>query len=356
MFGKPSLKELESKAEQVGLLHANAYLGKISNADLADYVRNNGIRTDLRKAYAKAVADVGDKKALKAAGSAAYLKADVTIRGARAVGVAPGGSFLGILEDAKQAVLAMLTEESPVCPTVTINGRPQPLPESTGTGDRRSRLFLECVRRLIGEPLVQPEAQGHMLGRDGLKQLLPLIAPMFQHEPSMIRWVTLRGAITFLYLVTKDSPDVLVKLTEAMGLQVKSDPHDGLSVTALTPGQLSGDELDAALALGTAVYALLSEYERIAAMTIQEVNAYPASAALTDTTGLDCIVWAAVALLRIGRAQEIVQKYPEPDGLTEPGWYTEPVFGKCERYWDGVDWTPSVRRRSGHESVSLRPS
>jgi hypothetical protein len=87
VFTKPSLKELESKAGQVGLVHAQAFLGRISAADLADYVLNQGIRSDLRQAYAAAVADVGDKKAMKAAGKAAYLDTEETIRLERAMGV-----------------------------------------------------------------------------------------------------------------------------------------------------------------------------------------------------------------------------------------------------------------------------
>jgi hypothetical protein len=66
-LAKPSLKELEGKAEQVGLVHAMAFLRRISAADLADYVGNEGIRTDLRQVYAAAAAEVGENKALKKA-------------------------------------------------------------------------------------------------------------------------------------------------------------------------------------------------------------------------------------------------------------------------------------------------
>lgn len=354
MFDKPSLKELKGKAGQVGLVHAQAYLRKISAADLADYVRNEGIRSDLRKAFATAAADVGDKKALKAAGIAAYLKAEgVILFGAR-VDRAPAG----VLRAAQQAVQAMLTDEPAVRPGVTINGRPQSMPESDGEPERRSRMFWECARRLADEPLAQPEARGHLLGAgSGLEQLLPAIAPVFRHEQSMIRWVALRGGITSLYLATmmdQRSPDALIRVTKAMGLRLTRDQGGGMSVTDLTPGQLSGQQLGAALALGATVYGLLAGYERVPEMTMQDTNAYPAFAALTDADGLDCIAWSAVALLRVGRAQELAPVYPEPDALTEPGWYTEPVFGRFERYWDGTDWTSSVRGKSGQETVSLR--
>jgi hypothetical protein len=351
MFDKPSLKELKDKAKLVGLVHAQAYLRKISAADLADYVRNEGIRSDLRKAFAAAAADVGDKKALKAAGLAAYVEAEgVILFGAR-VDRAPAG----VLRAAEQAVQAMLTDEPAVRPGVTINGRPQSMPESDGEPQRRGRMFWECARRLADKPLAQPEAQGHLLATgSGLEQLLPAVTPLFRHEPSMIRWVALRGAITTLHIATHKSPDTLIKLTEAMGLRLTEGQRGGTSVTALRPGQMLGQQLDAALALGTTVYGLLTGYDQVSGMTIQETNAYPAFAALADADGLHCIVWVAVALLRVGRAQEIMQVYPEPDALTEPGWYTEPVFGRFERYWDGTDWTPSVRGKSSQQTVPLR--
>lgn len=353
VFGKQSVKELEAKAEQVGLVHAQAYLRRISAADLADYVGNAAIRAELRKAHEAAVADVGDKKAMKAATYAAYLNAEQTILAARSVGRAPGGGFRPVLDAAEQAVRTMLTEAPPVRPSMTINGRPQAVPESTGQGERRTRLFWECARRLADEPLAQPEARGGLLGpRSARERLLPAIAPLFRNEPSMIRWVALRGAITTLNV---QSPAALIDLTLAMGLTLEDSQGGGLSVTALAPGQLSGQQLDEALALGNAVYGLLTRYEPVVKMTIPETNAYPVFAALTDAAALDCIAWSAVALLRAGYAQKGFQLVPEPDALTEPGWYYEPVFGRFERYWDGTDWTSSVRGKSGQQqTVSLR--
>jgi hypothetical protein len=352
MFGKPSLRELEAKAEQVGLVHAQAYLRRISAADLADYVRNAAIRADLRNAYEAAVADVGDKKAMKAATYAAYRDAEQTILMARAAGRAPGGGFRPVLDAAEQAVRTMLTEEPPARPSMTVNGRPQPVPESTGHGERRSRLFWECARRLAGEPLAQPEARGRLLGSGSAReQLLPAIAPLFRNEPSMIRWVALRRAISNLNV---QDPAALLKLTLAMGLTLDDGEDGGISVTALAPGQQSGQQLAEALALGNAVYGLLTRYEPVVTMTMPETNAYPVFAALTDAVALDCIAWSAVALLRVGYAQKGFQLVPEPDALTEPGWYTEPVFGRFERYWDGTDWTSSVRGKSGQQTVSLR--
>lgn len=133
------------------------------------------------------------------------------------------------------------------------------------------------------------------------------------------------------------------KLTERDG--------GGVSAVPLAAGQ----QLDAALALANAVCALLWDYERFTEMTIDAMNGYPPSAAMTDANALDCIAWSAVALLRIGVAQAVAEKVPEPDALTEPGWYVDPVSARYERHWDGSDWTSSVRTDGGQQGrVSLR--
>jgi hypothetical protein len=70
---------------------------------------------------------------------------------------------------------------------------------------------------------------------------------------------------------------------------------------------------------------------------------------------LDFIAWSAVALLRTELAQDFLHA-PEPDALEQPGWYTDPLWGKAQRYWDGTDWTERVRTSGGQEAISrLRP-
>jgi hypothetical protein len=351
---KPSLGELENKARQVGSVQAQAYLRRISAADLADYMGHEGIRSDLGKAYAAAVADVGDKKAMKSAVSAARNQAVATMSGARAT----TGGINAVIAATERAIQRLLTEQPLVHPRVTISGRPQPVPESSDTIERRFRLFWECTRRLADEPLTQPDARGRLLGKgSGLEEAVAAIAPLFQHERSLIRWVALRGGISSVYGATLrgDSPEPVIELTQAMGLRLTDREGGGVSVIPLTAGELPGRQLDAALALASAVYAFLWDYERFVGMTIDDMNGYPAFAALTDTGGLDCIAWSAVALLRIGRAQAIAEKVPEPDALTEPGWYVDPLFARYERYWDGSDWMSSVREVGGQQgTVSLR--
>lgn len=242
--------------------------------------------------------------------------------------------------------------------STTINGRPRAV--AGGGVDRRSRLFWECVRRIAPEPPVQPEATGCLLDQgSGLGVLVEVIAPLFRREQQMIRWVALRGAVTSLYSATimhRTSTDALDTLAGAMGLRLMDAPNvpDGrLCAVALAPGQLPGRRLGPALVLGNTVVGLLQDYKRFVDMPVpvEDTIAHPAFAALTDAGGLECIAWSAVALLRTGHAQRVLPKVPEPDPLTGPGWYPEPVFGYGERYWDGTDWTSLVRDNPGHETT-----
>jgi hypothetical protein len=244
--------------------------------------------------------------------------------------------------------------------------------------DRRSRLFWECARRIAPEPPVQPEATGCLLGPGtGLGELVEVIAPLFRREQQLIRWVALRGAVTSLYSATimhRTSTDALDALAGAMGLRLTVSPDgpgaadasvspgasDGpdasggrLCAVALAPGQLPGRRLGPALVLGNTVFGLLRDYKRFVDLPVpvEDTIAHPAFAALTDAGGLECIAWSAVALLRTGHAQRVLPKVPEPDPLTGPGWYPEPVFGYGERYWDGTDWTSLVRDDPGHETT-----
>jgi hypothetical protein len=98
----------------------------------------------------------------------------------------------------------------------------------------------------------------------------------------------------------------------------------------------------------------LFDYERYSQMPVDEVN-QDRRCWLNDAMALDFITWSAVALLRTDLAQGFLHA-PEPDALDHPGWYTDPLWGKAQRYWDGTDWTENVRASGGQEAVSrLRP-
>ena len=101
---------------------------------------------------------------------------------------------------------------------------------------------------------------------------------------------------------------------------------------------------DGAVALATMVTTFAANYERLLKMSNDQVNIDSFYARLDDVIALDCIVWCAVALLRLNLGQQWITRVPEPDALQVPGWYTDPLTGTFERYWDGADWTPSCRQ------------
>jgi hypothetical protein len=258
-------------------------------------------------------------------------------------------------------------------PVMTINGRPQPTPEAPGAIDRRNRLFVECERRLADDPITQQAARGSLVGDGtGLERLTARIAPLFEREQSLIRWVALRGAFAPMYLymfapLDAQGPNQVTKspeeLADVMGLTwVDEAGHPWDRSSAGKPKLRARDEdprippvmRDGAVALATVVTTTASDYGRIAEMSAQQAPAVPKFSWLTDVIALDCIAWCAVALLRFDLGQIFFSKIPEPDALPVPGWYHDPLFGKCERYWDGSDWTSSCRRQDGRRLAEFQ--
>lgn len=246
----------------------------------------------------------------------------------------------------------------------TINGRPQPDPERPGTMERRLRLFIECVRKLSGDPLSAPSAKGTPIGDGcGMEGLVAQIAPLFEMERSLLRWVALRGALAHLYVMTVDSSSrafpFLPVVEVAMGVgDVSEAPGTAEPVIDITPewaARLSREQRTGVIGLFQSLVSRLFDYENYSNLAIDEVNKAPRYRTVIDAMALDYIAWSAVALLRTGLAQHILDA-PEPDALESPDWYTDPLWAKAERYWDGTDWTDRVRTSNGQEATSrLRP-
>lgn len=235
---------------------------------------------------------------------------------------------------------------------LTVNGRPQPHPEVPGSIQRRFRLFAECERRLAANPLAGPAAAGQPIGDgSGLEGLVAKVAPLFEREQSLIRWVALRGAFAELFIRVLD-PDSAVAspedLERVMGLEWVTDVQGESHVDLALPWRttLSPDQRQAALGVASSVLIRVEDYGRYSGMSIKDVNADP-RCRIPKAAALDCIVWSAVALLRLGVAQQLFPQVPEPDALPEPGWYTEPLFAKAERFWGGSDWTARCRVKDG---------
>ena len=239
---------------------------------------------------------------------------------------------------------------------LTINNRPQPQPEAPGSMPRRFRLFVECERRLADDPLAASTAAGRPVGDGlGLEGLVAKIAPLFARERSLIRWVVLRGAFADLYIRICDPESAAASppdLEKAMGLQwtpdVQGQVHPDLALPWRTT--LSAEQRQAALGVASSVLVRVDDYRRYSTLNVAEVNADP-RCQLSVAVALDCIAWSAIALLRLGIAQQIIRQVPEPDALPDPGWYTDPLFAKSERYWDGADWTDQCRMNDGRQFI-----
>jgi uncharacterized protein DUF2510 len=235
---------------------------------------------------------------------------------------------------------------------LTINGRPQPRPEVLGSMPRRGRLFIECARRLADDPLASSSAEGQPIGDGlGLEGLVAKVAPLFARERSLIRWVALRGAFAELFIRIFDPESAVAspeELEQVMGLEWAADAQGASHPNLAQPWRttLPQDQRQAALGIASSVFIRAEDYARYSKMNVADVNADP-RCRISEAVALDCIAWSAIALLRLNIARQLFPQVPEPDALSEPGWYTGPLFAKAERFWDGSDWTARCRIRDG---------
>lgn len=242
-------------------------------------------------------------------------------------------------------------DEPSVRPRRTISGRRVVDQEEIGAMARRSRMMAAAIRLLGDDKLAQPDAIGTPVGDDhGMAELVERLRPLFAKEPSLPRWVALRGALLFLDMAYPTEPQWRNALL-AMGLRVEPDPYSGESRTvpvdrsgAMTPNQKSS-----LVGLYASLEFKLRDYEKIAALPLSQVLANPMWR-INHLIALEYIAWTAIVMLRTGTAARIWDM-PEPGQLEEVGWYADPVFGQSERYWDGRDWTSRVRVKEGRRWV-----
>jgi Protein of unknown function (DUF2510) len=194
-----------------------------------------------------------------------------------------------------------------------------------------------------------------------MERLVARIDPIFARERSLLRWVALRGALAQLYIMTVDDGSAALPFSPAvetaMGVGDVTPPGAAEPVIGVGrewASRLSAEQRQAVVEVFSALAVRVFDYGRYSQMSIDEVNQDP-RCRLNDAMALDFIAWSAVALLRTELAQSFLHA-PEPDALEQPGWYTDPLWGKAQRYWDGDDWTERVRTSGGQEATSrLRP-
>jgi hypothetical protein len=344
-------------------MYGQIYLSVLSARDVDDVLQHTGIGPHLKQVYSVAADDIGAHTALMIAVNAARNRASAAVHAGRRPGW-PYGNYPEMLEAAELAVRELLgvaageepSEPAISRPVLTINGRPQPVPEGPRTLERRGRLFVECVRRLTGDPLTTQSAYGRMVGYgSGLEGLVKTIAPLFDREQSLVRWVALRGAVAWLYrevLLPAGASRTPQQFAEAMGF---AWARGSAGAYELVPQQrsavLTSEHRELALATANITANYLVYYQRISHMTAPELNADAMCSQLDDDIALECIAWSAVACLRMGIDRQWFAKLPEPDALTETGWYTDPLSAAYQRYWNGCDWTPACRTKNGDKIV-----
>ena len=99
--------------------------------------------------------------------------------------------------------------------------------------------------------------------------------------------------------------------------------------------RLSAEQRHAVVGVFSALCGPALPLRALSQMPIDEVNQDP-RCRLNDAMALDFIAWSGVALLRTELAQGFLHA-PEPDALEQPGWYTDLLWGKAQRYWDGTE-------------------
>ncbi|MGD0609016.1 MAG: DUF2510 domain-containing protein [Streptosporangiaceae bacterium] len=222
------------------------------------------------------------------------------------------------------------------------------VPEDIGTLSRRARLMAAAMLKIASLQVSQPRAYGTPLGDgSGLEDVVAVIRPLFAREPSLTRWVAIRGALLFLDMACKQ-PSVKAEILVAMGLQADEETVRLAPGAAPLPPQVVANVVGVFHSLAMR----LDAYDRVSKMSVDEVNADPFWKAVNQAVALDYIAWTSTALCRVGWV-DVPAQMPEPGALETPGWYADPLWAKAERFWDGTDWTSRMKTVAGGRQVEV---
>jgi hypothetical protein len=142
LFNPPSVKDLQKEGTFIGGLFGKVHTGQFSRADLDGLIQSRDQRERMHRAFARASADVGAEKALKALRRGANLGADAYAR----LGATPYGDVVIAAED---AVELMVTEGA----TVSRVASPHPDRDQSVEAPQFPAGFVESILQAHGYPI-----------------------------------------------------------------------------------------------------------------------------------------------------------------------------------------------------------
>ena len=154
--------------------------------------------------------------------------------------------------------------------------------------------------------------------------LVSSLGSLLAKEHTFVKWVSLRGGLAFISIALEDPKLSLDNLTAF----AKGPPPDG------TEGLIRG-------------------YSSLESASFSDVLGDP-NLVRDPSWHIELIAWCASAFAGGNLHRTVLQAdIPAAQRLSDPGWYAEPVFSKCERYWDGADWTARCRALEGRRWESI---
>lgn len=375
LFDPPAVKALRKQTEVIGGMHAQVFLGHLPAADLDDYVRNEDIRARLRSAYADAVAEVGEKKAMKAAVSEARMWAEAAARQGTS-------NYSRVMPAAENSVRAMLGDAAPrgdIAPPAGRRGqREQELTSrrylaAAPPGPRMGLLSAACILQATSWPSAAPDRSGDLVGEEELGRATEQVRLLMTQDRDLSAAVTRRILIELHHALRgggsnedmfagERSIDLLLLALHRVGLEASGHPERGdVRVAVWADNPASGKDAAAAVRVGGQALAVLFGILSIGSRRDRQlyVELYSGCNVVdVEMLAYTITAWAAILMARLintGVLAEYKREYAKVVPLGPPGWYPNPtntgpiVDGDAvfQRFWDG-QWSDQARiRRDG---------
>jgi len=375
LFDTPAVKELKRHAQLIGSMHGQVYLGHLPQRDLEDVVHDQEMRLRLRRAYDAAVADVGEKKALKAAVSETRIWAEASGRLRQA-------NYGDMVLAAERSLRSMLGEPAADVPHRGQNshGAPPSVEQtsrrylaSAPPGPRTELLAAAAVFRALPFPCADIDRLGTIVDRQELHMATEEVRSLMVQDRDLAAQLARKVLLQLNALLRGDGPNqdmvegdrsghmTLYALKE-VGLRAVV-PADGGDVTLEVSAMPAPAEADAAVATRIARQAIAVLFSVLGHGSPRERQFYVGlhtgrGDIDVETVAYQIAAWGVILTARLVNACVIAgfrPEYARVVPLAAPGWYPNPfntgpiVDGDAsiQRFWD-TQWTDRVRvRKSG---------